>query len=73
MEFSNEALEFAKTHLFQRDVEIEVEQIDKKGTFFGTLSIGGKNFNEQLVKEGLAKVFVFGQRPIPYLEDYERA
>ncbi len=65
----------ARDTLFQRDVEIEVESLDKKGSFFGTLHYGGKkiNFGEQLIEAGLAKSFLMGGRPIPFMEDYEIA
>jgi hypothetical protein len=35
--FADEALSFAKEHLFQRDVTVEIFSADKRGTFFGTV------------------------------------
>ena len=36
--FSNEAMKFAKDTLTQRDVTIDLDSADKRGTFFGTLT-----------------------------------
>ncbi len=37
MAFANEALAFAKDHLLQRDVLVEIFTADKRGTFYGTI------------------------------------
>jgi hypothetical protein len=37
LKFSEEALEFAKDNVYQRDVTVELFSQDKRGTFFGTL------------------------------------
>lgn len=44
LELSNDALQFAKDTLFQRDVIVDLEFADKRGSFFGTVSL--KNTKE---------------------------
>jgi len=54
--YGDEALAFARGLCFQRDVDIEVESVDKNGTFLGTLYIGDKkNYGTMLLEAGLAK------------------
>jgi len=54
--FGDEALAFARNLCFQRDVDIEVETVDKNGTFLGTILLGDKkNYNVMLLEAGLAK------------------
>ncbi len=43
----------------QRDVEIDVENIDKVGGFIGTLYINRENFAKALIEEGLAEVHAY--------------
>ena len=54
--FGQEAHNFANRRCMQRDVEIDVENIDKVGGFIGTLYINRENFGKVLVEEGLAEV-----------------
>ena len=55
LEFSNDALQFAKDTLFQRDVIVEPEFADKRGSFFGSVTLNNKNdFALMLIEEGLA-------------------
>lgn len=60
-----EAYRFVRRALTQRDCEIEVEAVDKSGTFLGTLTYGGKqgkepnrvnglNLGVELLRRGLA-------------------
>jgi len=42
LEFSNEALAFAKDKILQRDVIVELDFADKRGSFFGSLLYKGK-------------------------------
>lgn len=58
LKFAEEALSFAKEHLMQRDVQVEVFSADKRGTFFGTVQLTNqkKDFALKLVEEGLAMV-----------------
>jgi endonuclease YncB( thermonuclease family) len=74
LEFSNEALELAKSYLIQRDVILDVDSADKRGTFFGTLQLTTKeDFGLILIQEGLAQVNVMGNK-IPYnIDDLEEA
>ncbi|KAL1303694.1 hypothetical protein AAFC00_007046 [Neodothiora populina] len=57
--FGQEAHEFASRRCLQRDVEIDVEDIDKVGGFIGTMYINRENFAKQLVEEGLASVHAY--------------
>lgn len=54
--FGQEAHDFANRRCLQRDVEIDVENIDKVGGFIGTLYLNRENFAKILVEEGLAQV-----------------
>ena len=57
--FGQEAHDFAIRRCMQRDVEIDVENIDKVGGFIGTMYVGRENFAKALVEEGLAEVHVY--------------
>jgi len=54
--FSEEALRFSRLHCMQRDVDIEVESVDRIGTFLGNLYIHpkGQDLSQLLVSSGLA-------------------
>ncbi|KAL1958656.1 hypothetical protein VTO42DRAFT_3999 [Malbranchea cinnamomea] len=54
--FGQEAHDFAIRRCMQRDVEIDVEALDKVGGFIGTLYVNRENFAKILLEEGLAKV-----------------
>jgi len=55
LELSNLAMQFAKDNLHLRDVVVDLDSADKRGTFFGTLSLSNKDdFGMMLIKEGLA-------------------
>ncbi|KAH8588430.1 hypothetical protein B0O99DRAFT_525023 [Bisporella sp. PMI_857] len=54
--FGKEAHELANARLNQRDVEVNIHDIDKAGGFIGELYIGGQSFAKVLVEEGLATV-----------------
>lgn len=55
-----EASEFATRRCMQRDVEFEVETVDKSGGFIGSLYLNKtENFAISIVKEGLATVHSF--------------
>jgi hypothetical protein len=61
MEFANEALSFAKEHLFQRDVIVELFNADKRGTFYGTVQTPSKqDYSLKLIAEGLGQIHVLG-------------
>ncbi|OJD19353.1 hypothetical protein AJ78_00715 [Emergomyces pasteurianus Ep9510] len=57
--FGQEAHDFAYRRCMQRDVEIEVETIDKVGGFIGSLYINRESFAKILVEEGLATVHAY--------------
>jgi staphylococcal nuclease domain-containing protein 1 len=57
--FGNEAHEFANKRALQRDVEIDVETLDKVGGFIGALYVNKENFAKLLVEEGLATVHAY--------------
>ncbi|KAH8701775.1 putative transcription factor [Talaromyces proteolyticus] len=57
--FGNEAHEFANRRVMQRDVEIDVETIDKVGGFIGVLYVNRENFARVLVEEGFATVHAY--------------
>lgn len=54
--FGQEAHEFSNRRCMQRDVEIDVESVDKVGGFIGTMYVNRENFAKVLVEEGLATV-----------------
>lgn len=55
--FGPEALAFSKEHFLQRDVFVEVENMDRGGNFIGRLtSVDGQSAAFMLVQAGLAKV-----------------
>lgn len=57
--FGQEAHDFANRRCLQRDVEIDVEDVDKVGGFIGTLYINRESFAKLLVEEGLASVHAY--------------
>jgi staphylococcal nuclease domain-containing protein 1 len=57
--FGKEAHEFANKRCQQRDVEIDVDDVDKVGGFIGTLYVNRENFAKTLVEEGLASVHAY--------------
>ena len=65
---------FAKDMLIQRDVKIDINSSDKKGNFFGTLMVSGKNYVLSLLEEGLAVINrTPGRGPTFKKELYEQA
>lgn len=54
--FGQEAHDFANRRCLQRDVEIDVEDIDKFGGFIGSMYINRESFAKLLVEEGFASV-----------------
>ncbi|GFO47277.1 staphylococcal nuclease domain-containing protein 1-like [Plakobranchus ocellatus] len=54
--YGEEALLFVKEMCMQREVEVEVEAMDKGGNFIGWLFVDGVNLSVALVEAGLAKV-----------------
>lgn len=55
--FGTEALTFSKEHFLQRDVFVEIENMDRVGNFIGRLTtVDGQSAALMLVQAGLAKV-----------------
>ncbi|KAL2643329.1 hypothetical protein R1flu_010916 [Riccia fluitans] len=54
--FADEAIAFMRRKILQRDVEIEVETVDKTGTFLGSLWEARSNVSQALLEAGLAKL-----------------
>ncbi|GAB2257923.1 hypothetical protein Droror1_Dr00014083 [Drosera rotundifolia] len=57
--YSEEAIALMRRKILQRDVEIEVETVDKTGTFLGSLWESKKNVAVVLLEAGLAKISTF--------------
>ncbi|KAL4907557.1 hypothetical protein BDW74DRAFT_149423 [Aspergillus multicolor] len=68
--FGNEAHEFANRRCMQRDVEIDVETIDKVGGFIGTLYVNKENFTKTLLEEGLATVHAYSAEQSGHAMEY---
>ncbi|CAI5786753.1 nuclease domain-containing 1 [Podarcis lilfordi] len=60
--FSEEATLFTKELVLQREVEVEVESMDKAGNFIGWLHIDGVNLSVALVEQALSKVHFTAER-----------
>ncbi|KAK2020956.1 tudor domain-containing protein [Colletotrichum zoysiae] len=58
-EFGQEAIDLANRRCNQRDVEVDIYDIDKVGGFIGDLYINRENFAKLLVEEGLASVHAY--------------
>ncbi|KAK9797436.1 hypothetical protein WJX73_004092 [Symbiochloris irregularis] len=57
--YGEEATAFTYAHVQQREVEIEVDTMDRGGTFLGTLTVTGSppfNLGRSLLKAGLARL-----------------
>ncbi|KAI5084373.1 hypothetical protein GOP47_0000542 [Adiantum capillus-veneris] len=57
--FAEEAIGFMRRKILQRDVEIEVEAVDRTGTFLGSLWESKTNVAVLLLEAGLAKLHPF--------------
>ncbi|KAJ8373795.1 hypothetical protein SKAU_G00043750 [Synaphobranchus kaupii] len=64
--FSEEAMLFTKELVLQREVEVEVESMDKAGNFIGWLHIDGGNLSVALVEHALSKVHFTAERSSYY-------
>ncbi|VFV32850.1 staphylococcal nuclease domain-containing protein 1 [Panthera pardus] len=64
--FSEEATLFTKELVLQREVEVEVESMDKAGNFIGWLHIDGANLSVLLVEHSLSKVHFTAERSSYY-------
>lgn len=75
LELANDAHQFAKDTLYQRDVVVNLDFADKRGTFFGTVQLKNtkEDFGLMLVENGLAEVSIIGKRAPENFEQLERA
>lgn len=65
--YGTEAYDFASRKYMQRDVEFEVDTIDKSGGFIGSLYVNKtENVALALVKEGLATIHTFSAESLPW-------
>ncbi|PKI71224.1 hypothetical protein CRG98_008399 [Punica granatum] len=72
--YSEEAIALMRRKILQRDVEIEVETVDRTGTFLGSLWESRTNVAITLLEAGLAKLQTsFGSDRIPDAHLLERA
>lgn len=72
--YSNEAIALMRRRIMQRDVEIEVETVDKTGTFLGSIWESKSNAAIILLEAGLAKLQTsFGSDRIPDVHLLARA
>ncbi|KAJ3678211.1 hypothetical protein LUZ60_002014 [Juncus effusus] len=58
--YSEEAIALMRRKILQRDVEIEVETVDRTGTFLGSIWESKSNVAISLLEAGLAKLQSFG-------------
>ncbi|KAJ5495339.1 hypothetical protein N7539_000455 [Penicillium diatomitis] len=68
--FGQEAHDLANRRCMQRDVEIDVETIDKVGGFIGTLYVNKENFTKVLLEEGLATVHAYSAEQSGHANEY---
>ncbi|XP_027339745.1 ribonuclease TUDOR 1 isoform X2 [Abrus precatorius] len=72
--YSDEAIALMRRKIMQRDVEIEVETVDRTGTFLGSLWESRTNMAITLLEAGLAKLQTsFGSDRIPDFQLLEQA
>ncbi|XP_062091486.1 ribonuclease TUDOR 1 [Humulus lupulus] len=72
--YSDEAIALMRRKIMQRDVEILVENVDKTGTFIGSLWESRNNVAIALLEAGLAKLQIsFGNDRIPDIHLLEKA
>lgn len=64
LELANDAKQFAQDTLFQRDVIVDLDFADKRGTFFGTVALKNtkEDFGLMLVQNGLVEISIIGKR-----------
>lgn len=61
--------------MFQRDVIVDLDFADKRGTFFGTVALKNtkEDFGLMLVQNGLAEISIIGKRAPPNYAQLEDA
>uniref|UniRef100_A0A1X7UNN1 Staphylococcal nuclease domain-containing protein 1 n=2 Tax=Amphimedon queenslandica TaxID=400682 RepID=A0A1X7UNN1_AMPQE len=60
--YGQEAMNFTKELILQREVDVEVENCDKGGNFIGWMFVDGRNLAVSLVEEGYCKVLGQAER-----------
>ncbi|XP_030843744.1 staphylococcal nuclease domain-containing protein 1 isoform X1 [Strongylocentrotus purpuratus] len=60
--YGDEALQYTKEMCLQREIEVEVESMDKGGNFIGWLFVDGVNLSVSLVEQGLSKMHFTAER-----------
>lgn len=70
--FGDEALAFSRDLVLQREVEVQVDGVDKAGNFIGWMFIQDTNLSVSLVEEGLSKVHFTADRT-PYYSQLQVA
>ncbi|KAF4280646.1 hypothetical protein KXX16_001899 [Aspergillus fumigatus] len=68
--FGQEAHDLANKRCMQRDVEIDIETIDKVGGFIGTLYVNKEDFAKVLLEEGLATVHTYSAEQSGHATEY---
>ncbi|KAG5730041.1 hypothetical protein E4T56_gene5842, partial [Termitomyces sp. T112] len=68
-----EAADYALRRCMQRDVEFEVDSVDKSGGFIGCLYLNKENFALALVKEGLAAVHTYSAEGLSWARQLNEA
>ncbi|KAG0177109.1 hypothetical protein DFQ28_006390 [Apophysomyces sp. BC1034] len=68
--FGAEALAYVSEKCLQRDVEIEVENVDKTGAFIGNLFIQGENLAVSLLQRGLVSVHEYSANESHYANQF---
>ena len=68
-------MQFAKDTLYQRDVIVDLEFADKRGSFFGTVALKNtkEDFALMLVQNGLAELSIIGNKAPANYDALERA
>ena len=65
--YGNESAEFSTRRYMQRDVEVEIDTVDKSGGFIGSLYLNKtENAALALVREGFASVHTFSADSLPW-------
>ncbi|KAH0589010.1 hypothetical protein H2248_004787 [Termitomyces sp. 'cryptogamus'] len=71
--YGTEAADYALRRCMQRDVEFEVDSVDKSGGFIGCLYLNKENFALALVKEGLAAVHAYSAEGLSWARQLNEA
>ncbi|KAF7729367.1 hypothetical protein EC973_004624 [Apophysomyces ossiformis] len=71
--FGAEALAYVTEKCLQRDVEIEIDNVDKTGSFIGNLFIQGENLAVSLLQRGFASVHEFSANESHYTNQFYTA